>query len=85
MWRVGSLTMMRRAGLSFCDKEARMFILSDIVVTSLSCRSKMAGYAAKEFVLCCLLHTSANVEAGDGGRGLLGGLATDKVRLLMGS
>ena len=44
----------------------------------------MAGYAAKEFVLCCLLHTSANVEAGDGGQGLLGGLAIAKVRSLMG-
>ena len=45
----------------------------------------MAGYADKEFFLCCLLHTSANVEAGDGGQGLLGGLATAKVRSLMGS
>ena len=62
-----------------------MFILSDVVVTVLSCRSKMAGYAAKEFVLCCLLHTSVNVESGDGGQGLLGGLATSKVRSLMGS
>ena len=62
-----------------------MFILSDVVMTSLSFRSKIAGYAAKEFVLCCLLHTSANVEAGNGGRGLLGGLATSKVRPLVGS
>ena len=84
MLRVGSLTMMRRASLSCCGKEARMFILSYIVVTLLFCRSKMAGYAAKEFVLCCLLHTSANVEAGDGRRGLFGGLATSKVRSLMG-
>ena len=30
------------------------------------------------------MHTSANVEAGDVGRGLLGGLATSKVRSLMG-
>ena len=60
-----------------------MFILSDVVVTLLSCRSNMAGYAAKEFVLCCLLHTSANVEAGDGGRGSLGVLATAKFRSLM--
>ena len=62
-----------------------MFILLDVVVTSLLCRSKIAGYAAKEFVLCCLLHTSANIEAGDGGRGLLGGLATTKFRSLVGS
>ena len=62
-----------------------MFILSDVVVTLFYCRSKMDGYAAKEFVLCCLLHISANVETGDDGRGLLGGLATAKVRLLMGS
>ena len=31
----------------------------------------MSGYAAKESVLCCLLHTSANVETRDGGWGLL--------------
>ena len=85
MWRVGSLTMMRKTGLSCCGKGARMFILSDVVVTAFLCRSKTAGYAAKEFVLCCLLHTSANVEAGDGGRELLGGLAnSSKVRSLMG-
>ena len=61
-----------------------MFILSNVVVKSLSYRSKIAGYAAKEFFHCCLLHTSANVEAGDGRRGLFGGLATSKVRSLMG-
>ena len=49
-------------------------------------RSKIAGYAAKEFVLCCFLHTSANVEASDGGRGLLGWFAnSSKVCSLMGS
>ena len=84
MWRVGSSTMMRGAGLSCCGKEVRMFILSDVVMTLLSCRSKMAGYAAKDSVLYCLLHTSMNVETGDGGRGLLGELATAKVRSLMG-
>ena len=68
MWRVGSSTMMRRAGLSCRGKEEKMFILADVVVTVLSCRSKMAGYAAKESVLCCLLHTSANVKTGNGGR-----------------
>ena len=31
----------------------------------------MSGYAAKESVLCCLLHTSANVETRDGGWGSL--------------
>ena len=60
-----------------------MFILSDVVVTVLSCRSTMAGYTAKESVFCCLLHTSANVETGEGGRGSLVGLATANVRLLM--
>ena len=86
MWRVGSLTMMRRDGLSCCDKEARMFILSDVVVTFLSCRSKMAGYADKEFVHYCLLNTYTNFEGGDGRQGLLGGLAnSSKVRSLMGS
>ena len=86
MWRVGSSTMMRRSGLSCCGKEARMFILLDVVVTSFSCRSKIAGYAAKDFFLCCLLHTSANVEAGDDGRGLLGRLAnSSKICSLMGS
>ena len=84
MWRVGSLMMMRRAGLSCCGKEVRMLFLSDVVVTVLSCRSKMARYAAKESNLCCLLHTSANVETGDGGRGSLGRLATANVRSLMG-
>ena len=69
MWRVSSSTMTRRAGSSCCVKEERMFILSDVVVTVLSCRWKMAGYAAKDSVLCCLLHTSANVETGDGRRG----------------
>ena len=68
MWRVGSSTMMRRAGLLCCGKEARMFILSYVVVTTLSCRSKMDGYAAKESFLYCLLHTSANVETGTAGR-----------------
>ena len=61
-----------------------MFILLDVVVTVLSCRLKMDGYAAKEYFLCCLLHTSANVETGDGERGSLGGLATANVRSLMG-
>ena len=84
MWCVSSPTTTRRAGLSCCGKESRMFVLSEVVVTSLSCRSNIAGYSAKEFVLCCLLHTSANVEAGDGGRELLGRLVTSKVRSLMG-
>ena len=83
MWRVVSLTMMRRAGLSCCGKEGRMFILSDVVVAVLSCRLNTASNVAKESVLCCLLHNSANVETSDGGRGLLGGLVTADVRSLM--
>ena len=85
MGRVGSLTMMRRAGISCCGKEAMMFILSDVVVMVISCRSKMAGYAAKESIFCCLLHTSANVETWGGGRGLLGVLSPVSVCALMGS
>ena len=70
------------------DEEGRPLLLrqgsKDVHPLGRCCdRSKIAGYAAKEFVLCCFLHTSANVEAGDGGRGLFGGLATSKVRLLM--
>ena len=66
MWRVVSLTMTRRAGLSFRGKDAWMFILSEIISPPASWRSKIARYAAKEFVLCCLLHISANVESGFG-------------------
>ena len=36
-----------------------MSILSGVDVMSLSCRSNIAGYAAKYSVLCCWLHTSA--------------------------
>ena len=79
MWRIRSLTMMRRAGLLCCGKEARMFILSDVVVTVLSCRSKMAGYADKEYVLCCFLHNSANVDTCGSGWGLLGVLSPASV------
>ena len=85
MWRVGSSTMMRRAGLLCCGKEAMMFILSDVVVTVLSCRSKMAGYAIKESVLCCLMHTSANVETWGSWRGSLGVFSTANGCVLMGS
>ena len=85
MWRVGSSTMMRRAGLSCCGKEARMFILSDIVVTVLSCRSTMAEYAAKESILCCFLHTSSKVETWDGGKRSLGVFPTANVCTLIGS
>ena len=67
-----------------CGKEARMFILSDVVVTVISCRSKMAGYAAKESVLCCWMHTSANVETWGGGRGSLCVLSPASVCALMG-
>ena len=72
MWRVGSSTMTMRAVRLCCGKVARMFILSDVIVMVLSCRLKMAGYAAKESVLCCWLHTSANVEIWGGSQGSLG-------------
>ena len=45
-----------------------MLILSALVELPSSWRSKIAGYAAKEFVCCCLLHVSANVEVDFGGR-----------------
>ena len=44
-----------------------MFILSDFVDPPSSWRSKIAGYAAKEFVLCCMLHIYDNAESGFGG------------------
>ena len=84
MWRVGSLTMTRRDGISCGGKEARMFTLSDFVVTVLSCRPKLVGYAAKESVFCCWRHTSANVETWGGGRGSLGLLSPSSVCALMG-
>ena len=65
--------MTRRAGCYYHGKDARIFILSDLVALLSSWRSKIAGYAVKEFFLCCLLHISVNVESGVGG--LLRGLA----------
>ena len=63
-----------------------MFILLDLAAPPSSWRSKIVGYVAKEFVLCCLLHTSANVEAGVGGRRCLGEFARlSGVHSLMGS
>ena len=75
MWWVGSSTMIRRAGLSCRGKDAKEFILSALVVLSSFSRSKIAGYTAKELVLCCLLHVSANVEADLCGRGGIEGFA----------
>ena len=85
MWRVGSSMMTRRADLSYCGKEARTSILSDVVVMVLSCRSKMAGYAAKEYVLCCWIHTSANVATWGGGQGSLSVFSPASVCALTGS
>ena len=59
MWRVGSSTMMRRAGLSCRGKDASELILSALEELLSSCRSKMAGYDAKEFSWRCLLQFSA--------------------------
>ena len=61
MWRVGCLTMMRRAGLSCREKYSRVFILSALGELLFSFGLKMAGYAAKEFSRRCLLHVSDNV------------------------
>ena len=63
MWQVGSSAMMRRAGLYCHGKYASVLILSALEELLSSCRSKMAGYAAKEFSWCCLLQVSANFEA----------------------
>ena len=61
MWRFGSLMMMGRAGLSCHFKDASMLILSALKELLSSCRSKIVGYAAREFSRCCLLQVSANV------------------------
>ena len=63
MWRVGSSTMTRRAGLSCRGMDVSVLILSALAELLSSCRSKMAGYSAKEFSRCCLLQVSANVKA----------------------
>ena len=68
MWQVGSLTMMRRADLSCHGNYASVLILSALQDLLYSCRSKIAGYAAKEFSWCCLLQVSANAEANFCGR-----------------
>ena len=68
MWWVGSLTIMRRAGLSYCGKDASVLILSALEELLSHCRSKIVGYAAKEFSRYCLLQVSANVEADFCGR-----------------
>ena len=69
MWQVGSSTIKRKDGLSCRSKGDKVFILSALVMLSSFSRSKIAGYAAKELVLCCLLHVSAHFEADLGGRG----------------
>ena len=52
MWRVGSSTIMRRAGFYCCGKDAKVIILSALVDLPSSWRSNIAGYASKEFVRC---------------------------------
>ena len=83
MRQVRSSTMMRRAGLSFRAKDTNVIILSRIVEMSSSWRSNIAGYVANEFVLCCLLHISRNVESGVGGL-LIGFARLSSVPSLMG-
>ena len=63
MWQFVSSTVMRRAGLYFRDKDANLLIFYALVEMPYSWRSKIAGYAAKEFVCCCLPHVLENVEA----------------------
>ena len=75
MWRVGSLTMMRRYGISCRSKDANVLILSALVELPYSWISKITEYTAKEFFYCCLLHVSANIEADFGGRRGGGGFA----------
>ena len=84
MWRVGSSTITRRDGLLCCSKDVGISILSAVFVVLLSCRSKMAGYAAKKSVLCCWLHTSENVATWGGGRGSLCGFSLTSVYVLTG-
>ena len=43
MWRVGSLIMMRRAGLSCRSKDTNVLILSALQELPSSCRSNIAG------------------------------------------
>ena len=69
MCRVDSLKMMWRYGLSCCGKDAKLFIFYALVVLSSFRRLEIMCYAAKEYVLCCLLHVSTNIEANLGGRG----------------
>ena len=69
--------MMRRAGLSCHRKDAKVLIIFALEELLSSCRSKIVGYAAKDFSRCCLLQVSANVEAHfwrkeRGGKGFLG-------------
>ena len=63
LWRVGSSTMTRRAGLSCRGKDDSVLILSALEELLSSFRSKMVGYAAKYFSWSCLLQVSVNVEA----------------------
>ena len=63
MWRVGCVTTMRRAGRSCRGKDAIVLLLTALGELLSSCRSKMAGYAAKAFSRRCLLHVSENVLA----------------------
>ena len=63
MWRVCSLTMMSRAGLSCRSKDSSVIIISALEELPSSCRSKMTGYDAKEFSWRFLLQVSANVVA----------------------
>ena len=63
MWRVGCVTMMRRAGRSCRGKNVRVLILTTFGEISFSFRSKMAGYAVKAFSWRCLLNVSDNVVA----------------------
>ena len=52
MWQVKSSAMMRRAGFSCRGKDANVLTLSALVALPTSWRSKIAGYAANEFVCC---------------------------------
>ena len=63
MWRVGYVTMMRRAGHSCRGKDDRVLILTALEELLSSCRPKMAGYAAISFSWRWLLHVSEKVLA----------------------
>ena len=63
MWRVGCVTIMKRARRSCRGEDTGVLILTSLVELLSSCKSMMAGYAAIAFSRRFLLHVSDNVVA----------------------